>query len=319
MRLKRRTRQASVEPGSLNAVPESFEVPDTVQEPPLKRFKALFEASDPSNLGAMSSASILDSQYNDDAFSVGASLATGTVSQTQMETATTQSKARSATSLSALREEEEETGPSTFESRAAAGKRKRVGEAGEDGDVVMDDVESHPPLKRRATGTSQAESIEGEAPAPPNPHPLATSKTPSSRPDGAGTSNSTDSSSKTKSKAKASGAVAGKPDEDSAFLKAVASTKRGKKKEDDFDREFNKLKISKPDLAPVEDEPEKEWAVLAEFGDDSGLRGNFMTIMEMEVFKERDSNETRVERASGAGLKPEWQGRANFKKFKKVS
>jgi hypothetical protein len=286
----------------------------------LKRFKALFEASDPSNLGAMSSASILDSQYNDDAFSVGGSLATGTISQTQMETATTQSKARSTTSLSALREEEEETGPSTFELRAtSAAKRKRLGEAGEGGDVVMDDVESHPPSKRRATGTSQAEWIEDEVPAPPNAQPRATSKPPSSRPGGAGASNAKDSSSKTGSKAKASGAVAGKPDEDSAFLKAVASTKRGKKKEDDFDREFNKLKISKPDLAPVEDEPEKEWAVLAEFGDDSGLRGNFMTIMEMEVFKERDSNGMRVERASGAGLKPEWQGRPNFKKFKKVS
>ncbi|TEB18787.1 hypothetical protein FA13DRAFT_1781109 [Coprinellus micaceus] len=231
--------------------------PDLSDKPP--SIAALFEASDPSNLGAMSSASILDSQYNDDAFSVGGSLATGTISQTQMETATTQSKARSTTSLSALREEEEETGPSTFELRAtSAAKRKRLGEAGEGGDVVMDDVESHPPSKRRATGTSQAEWIEDEVPAPPNAQPRATSKPPSSRPGGAGASNAKDSSSKTGSKAKAS---------------AVASTKRGKKKEDDFDREFNKLKISKPDLAPVEDEPEKEWAVLAEFWGRFGVEG----------------------------------------------
>ena len=106
-----------------------------------------------------------------------------------------------------------------------------------------------------------------------------------------------------------SGAAAGKPDTDNEFLKAIASTKRGKKTEDVFDREFNKLKISKPEVEKRD--PEEEWAVLAEFGDDSGLRGNFMTVVEMDVFR-RDGR--------GQAREPlrEWDGKPNYKKFKKV-
>ena len=37
-------------------------------------------------------------------------------------------------------------------------------------------------------------------------------------------------------------------DTDAAFLQALASTKRGKRREDDFDREFNNLRISKPEI-----------------------------------------------------------------------
>jgi len=44
------------------------------------------------------------------------------------------------------------------------------------------------------------------------------------------------------------GAAPGKPDTDPSFLRAIASTKRGKKTEDEFDREFNKLRIAKPDI-----------------------------------------------------------------------
>lgn len=107
------------------------------------------------------------------------------------------------------------------------------------------------------------------------------------------------------------GAVAGKPDTDAAFLKAIASTKRGKKTEDEFDREFNNLKISKPGLVD-NPEPEDEWAVLAEFGDDSGLRGNFMTIVEMDLYrKDDDATHQRTVNHS-------WGGQPNFKKFKQA-
>lgn len=105
------------------------------------------------------------------------------------------------------------------------------------------------------------------------------------------------------------GAVAGKPDTDAAFLKAIASTKRGKKTEDDFDREFNNLKISKPGLVDNPD-PEEEWAVLAEFGDDSGLRGNFMTIVEMDLYRKDD------DAAQQRTINHSWDGKPNFKKFK---
>ena len=105
------------------------------------------------------------------------------------------------------------------------------------------------------------------------------------------------------------GAAPGKPDTDAAFLKAIASTKRGKKAEDQFDREFNNLKISKPELE--QQEPEEEWAVLADFGDDTGLRGNFMIVVELDVYKkDKDSQNSVINHA--------WAGKPNFKKFKKV-
>jgi hypothetical protein len=108
-----------------------------------------------------------------------------------------------------------------------------------------------------------------------------------------------------------SGSAPGKPDTDAAFLRAVASTKRGKKAEDEFDREFNKLKISKPDMQ--HHEQEKEWAILDDFEEDKGIRGNFMVVMEMDVYSKNDRRHTPVNTAS-----LEWQIRPNFKKFKKV-
>ena len=107
------------------------------------------------------------------------------------------------------------------------------------------------------------------------------------------------------------GAAPGQPDTDVAFLKALASTKRGKKSEDAFDREFNQLRISKPNLQ--ESGREEDWAVLAEFGEDQNVRGNFMVIMEVET---RLRGYT-LERGNVA--RAEWQGRPNFKKFKRVS
>ena len=109
------------------------------------------------------------------------------------------------------------------------------------------------------------------------------------------------------------GAPAGRPDTDAAFLKAIASTKRGKKTEDAFDREFNNLKISKPDLE--HEEQEKEWDVLADFGDDTGIRGNFMVVMEMEIFRKDDESRAR----SSQAVNTDWEGKPNFKKFKKVT
>jgi len=98
-----------------------------------------------------------------------------------------------------------------------------------------------------------------------------------------------------------------KLDVDTAFLKAVASTKKGKKKEDDFDRDFNNLRISRPEL----DRQEEEWDVVDDFGKDTGIRGNFMVILEMEVPDNRNCLQRRP-------VQSDWRGLPNFKKFKKV-
>ena len=70
------------------------------------------------------------------------------------------------------------------------------------------------------------------------------------------------------------------------------------------------MKISKPELE--QQEPEEEWAVLADFGDDTGLRGNFMVVVELDLYeKDKDLQNSSINHT--------WAGKPNFKKFKKVS
>lgn len=153
-----------------------------------------------------------------------------------------------------------------------------------------------PPSKRRAIeGTDAVQPSQTQGPA------RGSSKPPSHT-----AHKSTDPTKKP------SGAAPGQPDTDEAFLKAVASTKRGKRAEDTFDREFNNLRISRPELEAA---PERDaWAVLDDFGDDRDVRGNFMLIVELDV----------PERPRGPALRrgdeerADWAGRPDFKKFKKV-
>jgi len=228
------------------------------------------------------------------------SLPSGTSqSQTQNET---QSRAGrplrgvGTSSLAILREEEEEESQL---STAARGLKRRMESVTEDVEMQAVDDELNPspseaveppPAKKKAVDNLNAVERSAAAAAAP-------------------TSNKPTSKVVTTDKAK-QGAVAGKPDTDAAFLKAIASTKRGKKAEDSFDREFNNLKISKPELVD-NPEPEEEWAVLAEFGDDSGLRGNFMTVVEMDLYRKDDSARQRTVNHS-------WDGIPNFKMFKKA-
>jgi len=264
-------------------------IEETVREPPLKRFKALFEETNPD------SASLMD----EDAIESG-------ITQTQPDTGPRSLRSMGDSSLTILREEEEETQNITTESQFQRGKKRRLSSeddveiqiGDEDQDDTMSDV-AQPSNKRRALENFNAVSPVG---------PSSEEVTAMAGSGGEHPSNSCPVKSKT-----TSGAPPGKPDIDDAFLKAIASTKRGKKNEDEFDREFNKLKLTKPELG--RHEPEEEWDVLADFGDDSGLRGNFMVIVEVDLY-ERDRR--------NAGLRPkstncERDQGPNFKKFKKVS
>jgi hypothetical protein len=124
-----------------------------------------------------------------------------------------------------------------------------------------------------------------------------------------------------------------KLDTDENFLRAVNSTKRGKKMEDDFDREFNLLRITKPkpksknNIDGHDDDADlpvanttvaaaAPWDEIDDFGD-VGIRGNFMVLVEMDV--ERSAEPILFARTSNDGAHPEWIGRPNFKKFKSVS
>ncbi|KAH9895783.1 hypothetical protein C8Q73DRAFT_689417 [Cubamyces lactineus] len=314
---------------------------DTVEEPPHKKYKSLFDESDPDRVAQMN----LD-EY-------GSQHVGGGESMTQYEPSTplfsTQSgpRARSAgqaaTSSSAgvatgmalevLAEEEEEStlawrSDSRTQTQARGTKRKS-----QEADIIdgVEMVDEGPPRNRPRTD-SDGQSGKSQAASP----------RPSTRTQGTAHSQ-TQNVNKPLSKivtrvdmsqsqvhvkgkyaqkpnsvtsGKNASAASGEPDKDAAFLKTVASTKRGKKTEDEFDREFNNLRISKPDLE--QDKGGEAWAVLDDFGDDSDVRGNFMVVVEMPVYRENarvdGQGSDHLRRGEG---RLEWQGRPDFKKFRR--
>ena len=305
-RLKRRvgTRApSSTIASSLLPVSEDVLVPDAV-EPPLKKFKSLFEESDPDKVAKMS----LEEYSSQHVPSGGESITQYEPSVTFAPTTQTRSHSlkdgATPISLGAVPEEEEEstlhTGARMEEQSQARGTKRKSQAVDEEGDVEIKDGE--PPRTRRRTGEETTDGAATNAPAKP----LSKQVT---RVDMAHSQVYVKPKPASK---KAATQKAGEPDKDAAFLKAVASTKRGKKAEDTFDREFNNLRISKPDL---EREREDEvWKVLEEFGDDGDVRGNFMVVEEISLFREPGSN-AHLRRGEG---RLEWQGRPDFKKFKRV-
>ena len=104
--------------------------------------------------------------------------------------------------------------------------------------------------------------------------------------------------------------------------------KRGKKHEDDFDREFNQLRITKPKKADtaaaaaagpatkgIPEVVAAPWDAIDDFGD-VGIRGNFMVVVEMDI--QRGSAKPAPLTRTDNVAHPEWTGRPNFKKFKTV-
>ncbi|EFI26589.1 hypothetical protein CC1G_15803 [Coprinopsis cinerea okayama7 len=305
---KRRAGTASVEatPAKRARSVGPSHIDDSLKEPPLKKFRALFDSTAP---GEMESGAIQEESESqmfqetnfDDGFH---SKMSTTQTETQTQSGRTQrrgGRAQTITSLSALREEEEEE---SMVLGTQQRKKRTLEDVNED--VEMEDA-TGPTSKRQATETNRV--VSGGVGVGTNLPARASSRPPVSK-----TKPPSTATVSIKSPSKNKGAAVGKPDKDEAFLKALASTKRGKKREDEFDREFNRLKISKPDLdAQNGREPEEDWKVLADFGDDSGIRGNFMTICELEVFKEKNGRNAK----SAGEMRPEWEGKPNFKKFKR--
>lgn len=102
------------------------------------------------------------------------------------------------------------------------------------------------------------------------------------------------------------------PDQDRHFLQALASRTKTRSKEDDFDREFNQLRIAVPDKNKAEnDRLRKEMAVWNELEHDPNVRGNFMVVEYCDVFRPTGSSRAKA-------FNEAWTGQPNFKKFKKV-
>ncbi|KAI0065220.1 hypothetical protein BV25DRAFT_1822360 [Artomyces pyxidatus] len=257
----------------------------------LDKYKALFEATDPDRQNPSRIQSTSD-------IGLGEGSAALPHSQTQTRSGTgTGGSGTIYRALAAVAEEEEESQMSHDGKR---GKKRKAVVLGDDEDIEMQEMMAdpdadlpegtiaEPSTKRRAV--EDVNAVRPTATQPPKPTGRATFTTSSAVID-------------------KKGADAGKPDTDEKFLMAVNSTKRGKRKEDDFDREFNKLRLSKPDLAQTD--PKEDWAVLADFGNDE-VRGNFMVIVDLDI--DTSAQPERKLRSEG---KPEWVGKPDYKKFKK--
>ncbi|KAF9242787.1 hypothetical protein BU15DRAFT_43327 [Melanogaster broomeanus] len=256
-RLKRRAATAACSP----APEEPAAAGEPSQEPPLKKFKALFDASDPDKMAA-EGPSNLQAAYDT---AMG-----GSISITRNSESLTQSDSRSLRLQTAVRprrlgavaEEEEESDCQRHlgESAHSLNSEPIPQELQE---LHVDGVQG--PAVGRKVKPNQEKASSGQI------HPV---------------------------------------DTDRAFLTALASKKRGKKTEDAFDREFNKLRISRPDVQRQEEE--QAWENLGDFDTDvRNIRGNFMVVIDLVVF--RDSCPPRTTTAMH-----DFDGRANYKKFKKT-
>lgn len=243
----------------------------------IKQFQALFDATDPAKI-AGSSATLEEL--------IDASAATWT----QTQTGETQIGVERDQPLPAVQEEEEETQTQNRRLKRKAPTEEDVEMQTIEGALTITpsdsnssrSVERGPPIKKRAV--EDVNAVEPSINPAPKAAPQASTAPASKKP----------------------GAAPGKPDTDAAFLKALASTKRGKRQEDDFDRDFNKLRISKPDLE--KEKAEKDWAVLDYNPDEWTSKGNFMVVVEMDIVRRaRKENEQRAE----------WEGLPDYKKFKK--
>lgn len=263
-------------------------------EPPLKKFKALFDANDP----ACTNATELFDEKLDLGKNTGAS-------PTQSHLEGFVHSVATGTSLSVLREEEEESSESGNGARSQKkGAKRKLDDIQQEGqDIEIIDVnavnDDGQPAKKRQALDSTREANDTAL--------ISSTRLPE------------DKRAETK---RNSGAPFGKPDMDDAFLRAVASTKRGKRIEDDFDREFNGLRISKPKAVgqDLQRREEAEWKGFIDFGDDTGLRGNFMVVLEMDVYKKKNNGHSSRGAAGSQekGLPDGWKDQPNFKKFKKV-
>ena len=225
--------------------------------------------------------------------------------------------------LSTVPEEEQQA--SEIQGRGLRGtKRSRDAENGDDGDVEMvdstadvagsgaDTTEGMHRIKRRALGANTVPPAAGASAVVPASQPRSTQTKPTSK---AATGSKPSSSNN-------------KLDTDENFLKAVNSMKRGKKHEDDFDREFNQLRITKPrnvnvdatdpgtNVKGIPEAVVAPWDTIDDFGD-VGIRGNFMVVVDMDIQRGASAKSAPPARSNDVA-NPVWIGKPNFKKFKTV-
>lgn len=264
------------------------------EEPPLKKFKKMFEESDPDWLvnsqtqrsEVRTLSSIVEQAYEE---------RTEAMQNTLREMSL---KKRKRTTDDVSANEDEETRPRT----TASSRAPSVGP---------------PPSKRRAL--AQAQNARGLSAVPEvSELQAAPSSSRGDQPRRPQPSASTSQANPAEKKKKKTAASQGQPDRDENFLKALASTKKGKKREDQYDRDFNELRVARPTQAHMQaavgaEEDLEAWNAIEK---DMDIRGNFLVVMqEIEPRLPREPEEVGTRREGH----PDWVGRPDFKKFKKVS
>ena len=231
-------------------------------EPPLKKFKALFEESDPDRLVS----------------SLPSEMGVARESYPQPSPMQTDASPGQEWHLPNVEVDEATQSHAVMESRGT--KRQASTEGADNGPgttIPAEHDSSVRPLKRR-TVERAPKSVEAQS-QPSQTH---------------------------------GGADFGEPDTDKSFLTTLASVKKGKKSEDSFDREFNNLRISKPDME--REVREQEWDLLDGLDDEREVRGNFMLVVELDVCKKGVSAGRGTLRTG----RIEWEGKPDFKKFRRV-
>lgn len=267
-------------------------------EPPHKRFKALFDET--------------TEESNDNSAGQGSSVSTGatgpgtraasvlsTTSMASVEGALTRKDG-------GVEEMEMDDGASTGKARSTSARPRVDKEASHERFKALFDG-----IKESGTETGNSGdgrdsgatgSTEERRPSASKAGPTRSSTVP--------TESGAPSSSTQSHKSKNRGALPNQPDKDPKFLEVLASTSkksRGKKVDDTFDREFNQLRIS-----ALEQRREEEAAVWEKFEKDMDIRGNFMVIEVVDLFRKDGGRRTRAPPAENEAGVP------NFKKFKKV-
>ncbi|KAH7923577.1 hypothetical protein BV22DRAFT_1048062 [Leucogyrophana mollusca] len=286
MRLKRRAGTAAPRTVEQMLMMDDLET-ESAQEPPLKKFKALFDASDPDK-GPDGGTQSVGAAYD---IPIGGSSGNPPELQSVTQSDTLRTGSGATRRLDVVAEEEEEgtarDGVSLASKRRGATSADAIESAM---DVDAPGGSTQAGARAKVQTTTRGKSVPRSTSVPASEPPVSKNATKSKKPP----------------------STQHVVDTDDAFLTAVASTKRGKKTEDSFDREFNNLRISKPDLQ--REEQEEAWEVLGDFDDVRNIRGNFMVILDMDVFKGAENAHV-----GGGNRNPLWDHRPNFKKFKKKS
>lgn len=117
----------------------------------------------------------------------------------------------------------------------------------------------------------------------------------------------------------------GNSDTDTKFLQAMATSKRSKKGLDQFDKEFNLLRLSKPTrvtgrhgkiIADVDDPEYRAWEQMGPSDFDINAAGNFVQVDFVPLVYQRSEEEIQDQERRQSELQGKWNGKPNFKKFR---